>query len=258
MNGPLEVRRGNKAFSIIAGILFILLSVIAFFNMITNIVNMISYFDYYDYEVMVYQIVSSFLVMPMYIISAIACFVRKKNVFVIVAVAFPLLIWILRMLLSFVTFDGAIGFGTASFIYLLVLLSLIALAILCCIPKIADKCKWTRFIGAVPGALYFICIICESMAYRFALSNVILDIIFYVPAYVLFGLWIASSEKKVAPIQQFGYAPDMQYGTPVQGYYPQYADANYANAPQYQNAPEYQNAPQYSAEQYNGYNQGQN
>ena len=259
MNGSLEVRRGNKVFSIIAAISFLFLVTYLLCNMISMIFD-IGHIDHMDLKYFVYVFISSFLAMTANILFAVVCLVRRKNVFAIVVTAFPLASWILRMLLSFAMFGDGFALNIISVGYLLSLFSFIALAILCCIPKIADKCRWTRFIGAVPGVLYFLYLIIEIMMYRYSSFDMIFNILIVIPAHVLFGLWLASSEKKqkVAVAQQYGYAPAMQYGAPVQGYYPQYTDSNYVNAPEYQNAPEYRSAPQYSAEQYNGYNQGQN
>lgn len=256
MNGSLEVRRGNKVFSIIAAISFLFLVTYSLCNMISMIFNI----GHMGLQYFMYVFTSYFLVMTANILLAVVCLVRRKNVFAIVATAFPLASWILRMLLSFAMFGDGFALNIISVVYLLSLFSFIALAILCCIPKIADKCRWTRFIGAVPGVLYFLYLIIEIMMYRYSSFDMIFNILMVIPAHVLFGLWLASSEKtpKVAMEQQYGYVPPMQYGAPVQGYYPQYTDSNYVNAPEYQNAPEYRSAPQYSAEQYNGYNQGQN
>ena len=184
-------RKGNRAFSIVAGACFSLLFIWDF----------IDFIDLLGYGTDFYDVAYYFISMSIEIVLAVACFIGRKNLFTVIALGIHLLF----VLVEPYAFSYAIFHGYYAFM-LFAAGSLFAFALLGWLPKTARCIEWTKCVCYVPAALHFIAIslnwisiselIGSEYIWDFIIRSVPVQLFAALPSKLFLGLWLTSSDKQ--------------------------------------------------------------
>ena len=208
-------RKGNRAFSIVSAVLFLLCAfhcLLSAFSSFQSIILGGHSFSGFSgggvASVLMRSVAESIFMMCIFILLSVACFIGKKSLFAVIAVG----IYLLYTLCSpFVSQIFGIYVG-ASINYLLVLAALSFMFVIALLNKISQKCAWTKFIGYVPGVLMLFAYLLQELQVKEAIgihyaetrwSYILYAFFLMVPAWIFFGTWITSQTKKQEP--QPGY-----------------------------------------------------
>jgi len=236
MNNTLlkQPMRGKRAFSIVAGVLFCLWTLFDCISIVEELPYLFRNWRMTDMYV-IYRVFTNVCLISSDVLLVVVCFMGRKNYLVIAAFGVEAFRWIVNFPLATYAFkqrDAILDWDINTVLYSLFVLTMLALVILCVIPPVARKCRWTRFIGYVPAVFYLLCTVSAMILWKMKIDSIYLAyFLFEFPAYLFFGLWLASSEKKQEinpPMQYDAYAP--QYFAPEQQF-GAYVPQNFAPQP---------------------------
>ena len=209
-------RNGNRAFSIVSAVLFLMCALYDLLTAVSAIESMLlSGYSFSEAggggiaSVIIMSAVSSCVWACTFIVISVACFIGKKSLFAVIAIGVAILSSLCSPFISSLLFGLSTGF---SLTYLIDLTALSFMFVIALLNKISQKCAWTKFVGCVPGVLMLFAYLLQELQIKNLIgshyaqqrwSYILYAFFLMVPAWIFFGTWITSQTKKQEP--QPGY-----------------------------------------------------
>lgn len=200
--------KGNRAFSIVSAVLFLmcalhcLLSAFsAFQSMILGGYSFSGFSGGGVASALMRSVAESIFMMCIFILLSVACFIGKKSLFAVIAIGVAVLSSLCSPFISSLLFGLSTGF---SLTYLINLTALSFMFVIALLNKISQKCAWTKFVGYVPGVLMLFAYLLQELQVKEAMgihyaetrwSYILYAFFIMIPAWIFFGTWITSQTK---------------------------------------------------------------